>query len=274
MHYSTAAQRERSKQFETFVGNGLEAIANPEVAATIGWMGLKQMKGLLEKAVLPNVGSSKITLTASQLFKDGVAILPLSYKHGAHVEAMMGQSEDYSRYIWAYPRHNKYSKRYNYTFGGKSALLPKSRDSTLNSKTALIQANQAARTTANWSERVMSGKSKDHGKIFERTRPWILVHPKLFEYDGGLIGATALHEIVHCQDMIDDGPLMYNRRYIGSSELRAYHVASTVLEVNGIIDPLVSEIESARLEDSSNISPFVPSDNMLRWMQKNDYLGQ
>lgn len=264
MYHISAAQRERARNFDSFVECALEATEQPDVARAIGWMGLSQIRGILETAVLPNVRGSKLTIPAAHRGDDGLAILALDNAHRLARAVWFTNSREDENYIVEYENTDTYSKRYDYRFRGKM-----SDDEDFDPGERLIEEDEWAKSMTMWDDERIPGR----GKKYRRTRPWIIAHPELFTQSRAKIGAIALHEAIHCQDVIEDGPLSLLRRHTASSELRAYHATAVVLNAYGEEDENVAKIESWRLADQDEISPFVPSERLFRRLRVNQLVA-
>ncbi len=127
--------------------------------------------------------------------------------------------------------------------------------------------NTLARTTANF----MLGHDR-HGKDYVmQTRPLqILKHSTLAESDG-IVGAIAVHEGVHTQDLINDGSMFLTMPYGACTELRAYQATSIVVgSIYGESESNWHDVENARKNALQDVRrPFMPSSQLIEWMINN-----
>lgn len=265
MFFTNSEQRERSAMFERYVKSCDAVLHNPVVARRLGKF-TNQLLGINKSAFLPNVKHGVITSPIFEKRSNNLAIIPMlsneeSWMNVAQQDYMLATQP----LSWS---GNTFDSR-DYGIHMSAAnvdaeVFSDDEDTGENpaKETELIPPipPQALAVTSTLVFKDLGV----HRPRYHSSRPTTVLTPDVFRQSDSMVGALAAHEHTHGIDRSKDGPLTHTTLYRATSEMRAYYVGATIMDVHNERDVSTAsratfQVERLRQRGTTKDRPFVPA---------------
>jgi hypothetical protein len=270
MIQSSRGSQKIHNQFETLVGNTVQALQNNVVRAQLGKVSI-ELQQMFENSFCPDFRSGTFVLPADQRGTANPAIIPVTNRQAGKIYTLIEQLYDgypLSWQAWKLGVHNTYG-----TYVTKSEIDQVAANGPTLVANAPDERGLIHSATARMSAKITASDDKE---TYFASRPIIIVRDKILKWNLWSQAATMFHEGIHAVDLLHDGPLYDTLRYGASSELRSYHASTICYAIDPSPPPesqSAFQVEAMRQhENRGAANPYRTTRRLLDFMQENNYV--